>query len=56
VRMALLAFDREHLMVAALAALMVAGLVVAFGAFVLLRRERRAEPEEEPSAETPGGE
>jgi hypothetical protein len=56
VRVALLAFDREHLMVAALAALMMAGLVVAFGAFVLLRRERRAEQMEEPSAEAPGGE
>jgi hypothetical protein len=48
VRMALVAFDREHLMVAALAALMVAGLVVAFGALVLLKRERRAEQKEEP--------
>ncbi len=42
-RLALLAFDREDMMIAALAALMVAGLVVTFGALVLLRRERRTE-------------
>ena len=43
-RFAILAFDREHVIVAALAALMVAGLVVSVGAAVLLRRERRPEP------------
>ncbi len=54
-RLALLAFDREDVIVAALAALMVAGLVVSVGAAVLLRRERRVERElEEERAETPG--
>lgn len=42
-RLALLAFDRENVIIAALAALMVAGLVVSVGAAVLLRRDRRAE-------------
>ena len=36
----MLAFDRENMMVAALIALMVAGLVVTFGALALLRRAR----------------
>jgi hypothetical protein len=34
-------FDKETLMLAALWAMMIAGAVVAMGAFVLLRRERR---------------
>jgi hypothetical protein len=34
-------FDKETLMLAALWAMIVAGAVVALGAFVLLRRERR---------------
>ena len=42
-KLALLAFDREDVIVAALAALMVAGLVVSVGAAVLLRRERRSQ-------------
>ena len=37
---ALADFDKETLMLAALWAMIVAGAVVAFGAFVLLRRER----------------
>jgi hypothetical protein len=40
----LLAYDREQLMVAALAALVVAGVVVAAGAWLLLFRERRHAP------------
>jgi hypothetical protein len=36
-----LAYDRENLMVAALAALIVAGVVVAVGAWILLFKERR---------------
>ncbi len=52
-RLALLAFDREDVIVAALAALTVAGLVVSVGAAVLLRRERRTERSpEEPSEPT----
>lgn len=53
-RLALLAFDREDVIIAALAALMVAGLVVSVGAAVLLRRDRRGErsPEQEPSQPT----
>ena len=39
--LALLAYDREDLMVAALAAIVVAGVLVSFGAWVLLFRERR---------------
>ena len=35
-------FDKETLMLAALWAMIAAGAVVAFGAFVLLRRERSA--------------
>ncbi|HEX2068624.1 MAG TPA: hypothetical protein VHH54_00255 [Actinomycetota bacterium] len=42
-RLALLAFDRENVIIAALAALMVAGLVVSVGAAVLLRRDRGGE-------------
>jgi hypothetical protein len=38
---ALLAYDREDLMVAALAAIVVAGILVSIGAWVLLFRERR---------------
>jgi hypothetical protein len=37
-----LAFQRETAIIAALAALIVAGAVVALGAFVMFRRERRA--------------
>jgi hypothetical protein len=37
----LIAYDREDLIIAALAGLMVAGVVVAMGAIVLLFRERR---------------
>jgi hypothetical protein len=37
----LLAYDREDLMVAALAALVVAGAVLAIGAWILLLREAR---------------
>ena len=39
--LSLLAYDREDLMVAALAALMVAGIVVAVGAWLLFFREAR---------------
>lgn len=39
--LALLAYDREDLMVAALAAIVVAGILVSIGAWVLLFRERR---------------
>jgi hypothetical protein len=39
--LSLLAYDREDLMVAALAGLMVAGAVVAIGAWLLFFRERR---------------
>jgi hypothetical protein len=51
VKLALLAFDREDVIIAALAALMVAGLAVSVGAAVLLRRERRGErrPSEQPN-------
>lgn len=42
-KLALLAFDREDVILAALVALMVAGLVVSVGAAVLLRREHRGE-------------
>jgi hypothetical protein len=38
----LLAFDRETLMISALVALTVAGVVVSFTAWMLLARERRA--------------
>jgi len=37
-------FDKETLMLAALWAMMVAGAVVALGAFVLFRRERSRPP------------
>jgi len=36
-----LAYDRENLMIAALAAIVVAGVLVSIGAWVLLLRERR---------------
>ena len=39
--LALLAYDREDLMIAALAAIVVAGILVSIGAWVLLSRERR---------------
>jgi hypothetical protein len=39
---ALLAFDKETLMVGAFASMTVAGLAVAIGAIVLFFRERRA--------------
>jgi hypothetical protein len=39
--LALLGWDRETLMIAALAGLSVAGLVVSLGAWVMLFRERR---------------
>jgi hypothetical protein len=39
--LALLGWDRETLMIAALAALVVAGVIVSLGAWVLLFRERR---------------
>ena len=39
--LSLLAYDREDLMIAALAALIVAGVVVSIGAWVLLIRVRR---------------
>jgi hypothetical protein len=39
--LALLAWDRETLMIAALGALVVAGVIVSIGAWVLLFRERR---------------
>jgi hypothetical protein len=42
--LALLAIDREVLVTAALIGLIVAGLVVAWGAVVLYRRERRHGP------------
>ncbi len=53
-RLALLAFDREDVIVAALAALMVAGLLVSVGAAVLLRRERRTERRPEDSGDATG--
>jgi len=37
----LLAYDREDLMVAALASIVVAGIVVSLGAWILLVREHR---------------
>ena len=37
----MLAYDRENLMIAALAAIIVAGVLVSIGAWVLLLRERR---------------
>ena len=40
-RVALLAWDRETLMIAALAALVAAGAIVSLGAWVMLFRERR---------------
>ena len=39
--LALLAYDRETMIVAALAALIVAGVVVSVGAWVMVWRERR---------------
>ena len=39
--LALLAYDREDLMIAALASIVVAGVVVSLGAWILLVRERR---------------
>jgi hypothetical protein len=39
--LALLAWDRETLMIAALGVLVVAGVIVSMGAWVLLFRERR---------------
>jgi hypothetical protein len=48
----LLAYDREDLMVAALAGLIVAGVVVAIGAWLLLFREaKRTSPEAEARTE-----
>jgi hypothetical protein len=38
---ALLAIDRESAIISALVALIVAGVIVSVGAWVLLRRERR---------------
>jgi len=38
---ALLAFDREQLMIAALVSLIVASVVVSMGAWILLWKERR---------------
>ena len=49
---AVLAFDRENMIVAALIALMVAGLVVSYGAMMLLRRERRDQRSSEAAPET----
>jgi hypothetical protein len=39
--LAVLAYDRENLMIAALTAIVVAGVLVSIGAVVLLLRERR---------------
>jgi hypothetical protein len=39
--LALFAFDRESAIISALIALIVAGVIVSLGAWVLLRRERR---------------
>jgi hypothetical protein len=39
--LALLAWDRETLMIGALGALVVAGVIVSIGAWVMLVRERR---------------
>ncbi len=50
-RLALLAFDREDVIIAALAALTVAGLVVSIGAAILLRRIRQVERHPEEPAE-----
>jgi hypothetical protein len=54
VKVTLLALDREQVMIGALAALMVAGLVISVGAALLLRRDRREErrPEHEPNETT----
>jgi hypothetical protein len=37
----LLAYDREDLMIAALVSIVIAGIVVSIGAWILLFRERR---------------
>lgn len=39
--LALLAWNRETLMIGALAALAAAGVIVSFGAWIMLLRERR---------------
>jgi hypothetical protein len=41
VALALLAIDRETAIISALVALIVSGVVVSVGAWILLRRERR---------------
>jgi hypothetical protein len=41
VHLSLLAFDRESAIISALIALIVAGVIVSVGAWVLFRRERR---------------
>ena len=38
-----LAFQRETMIIAALAALIVAGVIVSIGAWVMFRRERRTQ-------------
>ena len=48
-----LAYDRESLMVAALAALVVAGAVVAIGAWLLFSKERRRVAGSKPGEEQP---
>jgi hypothetical protein len=41
--LALLAIDRETAIISALAALIISGVVVSIGAWVLLRRDRRSQ-------------
>ena len=50
-----LAYDRESLMVAALASLVVAGAVVAVGAWLLFFKETRRAAGSEPGQEQPPG-
>ena len=52
---ALVAYNREDLMIAALAALMVAGVIVALGAIVLLIGYRRRRIRSEPARSDPDG-
>ena len=52
---ALVAYNREDLMIAALAALTVAGVIVALGAIVLLIGYRRRRIRSEPARSDPDG-
>jgi hypothetical protein len=53
--MAFVAYNREDLMIAALAALTVAGVIVALGAIVLLIGYRRRRIRSEPARSDPDG-